>query len=208
MRAEGRAGRGLAMVAATLVALGAVAACGDDEPVAYAGFERTPTPVVDEHELPAIEADGSEQPFAFRADAGRLLLVYFGYTSCPDVCPTTLSDVRRASDRIGGEAERIDLAMITIDPEVDTPEVLTGYVRSFLPEAMAVRTTDDARLRPVADAFGADYGTLTQNGEETVFHTGSLYAVDGEGQLVLTWPFGVSIDDLERDLSRLLDEVA
>ncbi len=185
-----------------------LAACGDSEPEveAFAGFERTPTPVVDEHELPAIEADGSETPFSFRAATGELLLVYFGYTSCPDVCPTTLSDLARASGRLD-DAERIDVAMITIDPEVDTPEVLTGYVRSFVPDATAIRTVDDARLRPVADLFGADYGTIEQNGEETVFHTGSLYAVDDAGQLILTWPFGVSTDDLERDLSRLLEEV-
>lgn len=183
-----------------------ITACGSDEPAPFAGFERTPTPVVDEFELPAIEADGAEQPFAFRADDGELLLVYFGYTSCPDVCPTTLSDVRRASDRIGEDADRLDLAMITIDPQVDTPEVLTGYVRSFVAGATAVRTTDDGQLRPVADAFGADYGTLTQDGEEQVFHTGSLYAVDDAGRLILTWPFGVTIDDLERDLSRLLEE--
>lgn len=185
-----------------------VAACGSDEPAPFAGFERTPTPTVDELTLPAIEADGAEQDFTFRADEGDLLLVYFGYTSCPDVCPTTLSDVRRASDRIGDGAERLDLAMVTIDPLVDTPDVLTGYVRSFVPDATAIRTVDDDALRPVADAFGADYGTLEQDGEAQVFHTGSLYAVDDAGQLILTWPFGVAADDLERDLARLLEEAA
>ncbi|MEL6982056.1 MAG: SCO family protein [Actinomycetota bacterium] len=196
-------------IALIVVALALLAsACGSDEPQPFAGFERTPTPVVDELQLPAIEADGSEEAFTFRAADGELLLVYFGYTSCPDVCPTTLSDVRRASDDIGDDAERLDLAMVTIDPLVDTPEVLTGYVRSFVPDATAVRTVDDSELRPVADAFGADYGTLEQNGEEQVFHTGSLYAVDDAGQLILTWPFGVTIEDLERDLTRLLEEAA
>lgn len=193
----------------TLAVVALVAsACGSDEPEAFAGFERTPIPVVDGLQLPAIEADGSEEPFTFRAADGELLLVYFGYTSCPDVCPTTLSDVRRASDRIGDDAERLDVAMVTIDPIVDTPDVLTGYVRSFVPDATAVRTVDDTALRPVADLFGADYGTLEQNGEDQVFHTGSLYAVDDAGQLVLTWPFGVTSEDLERDLSRLLEEAA
>jgi protein SCO1/2 len=193
---------------ATLVLVLAAAGCGDGEPEAWAGFQRTPTPVVDERPLPAVEADGSESPFTFRADPDRLLLVYFGYTSCPDVCPTTLSDVRRVTDRIGSEAQRVDLAMITIDPEVDTPEVLTGYVRSFLPRATAVRTVDDDALRPVADAFGADYGTIEQEGEPQVYHTGSLYAVDDQGRLILTWPFGTVPEDLERDLSRLLGEGA
>ena len=206
---RGRRSGSIPLPAALVVVLSLfMAACGQDEPVAFAGFERSPAPAVDERELPAVEADGTETPFRFRAADGEVLLVYFGYTSCPDVCPTTLSDVRRASDNIGEEAERLDLAMVTIDPEIDTPEVLNGYVRSFLPEATAVRTTDDEALRPVADAFGADYGTLIQEGEEQVFHTGSLYAVDDQGLLILTWPFGVTVGDLERDLARLLDQAA
>lgn len=208
-RGRRRAGRRRTAVAVALglLLVALAVGCGDDdEPQAWAGFERTPTPQVGDQQLPAVEADGSETPFRFRADDGRLLLVYFGYTSCPDVCPTTLSDIRRATDAIGDEAERIDLAMITIDPEVDTPEVLTGYVRSFYPRASAIWTTDDSLLRPVADAFGADYGRIDQDGESEVYHTGSLYAVDDQGQLVLTWPFGVATDDLENDLARLLEE--
>ena len=191
------------LAALTVAAIG----CGS-EPEPFAGSVRTPTPVVGDLALPEVEADGSERELVFRAGDGRLLLVYFGYTSCPDVCPTTLSDIRRATDRLGDDGSRVDLAMITIDPEVDTPEVLSGYVRSFLPGALAVRTVDDAALRMVADEFGADYGMLEgDDGEPQVYHTGSLYAVDGQGQLILTWPFGVSVDDLERDLGRLLSEV-
>jgi protein SCO1/2 len=184
-----------------------VSACSD-EPEPFAGFERSPVPMVGELSLPAVEPDGSEAEFHFRAGEGRVLLVYFGYTSCPDVCPTTLSDVRRAADRLGDDRERIDLAMITIDPLVDTPEVISGYVRSFLTGATAIRTLEDNRLRAVADVFGADYGTVDEGGEPQVFHTGSLYAVDSQGQLILTWPFGVPVDDLESDLGRLLEEAA
>ena len=182
-------------------------ACSD-EPRPFAGWERTPTPVVGDLALPAVDADGSETDFTFKADDGDILLVYFGYTSCPDVCPTTLSDVRRATDRLGDEAERVDLAMITIDPEVDTPDIVAGYVRSFLPRATAIRTLDDGRLRAVADVFGADYGATEEEGERQVYHTGSLYAVDSEGQLILTWSFGTPLDDFESDLDRLLEEAA
>ncbi len=186
-----------------------LASCGSDEPRPFAGFERTPTPVVAELTLPAVEADGAETPFDFVADEGHILVVYFGYTSCPDVCPTTLADLRRATDRNDVDGERVDLAMVTIDPTVDTPEVLTNYVRSFMPRATVIRTMDDERLRAVTDAFGADYGVLEgDDGESQVYHTGSLYAVDSSGGLLLTWPFGTSVDDLENDLSRLLSEAA
>ncbi len=184
-----------------------LAACGDDEPRPFAGFERTPTPIVAELSLPAVDTDGAETPFEFVADEGHILVVYFGYTSCPDVCPTTLADIRRATDRDSVDGERVDLAMVTIDPMVDTPEVLTNYVRSFMPDATVIRTLDDDRLRAAADGFGADYGVLEgDDGESQVYHTGSLYAVDSAGGLLLTWPFGTTIDDLENDLSRLLNE--
>ncbi|MFV0524820.1 MAG: SCO family protein [Acidimicrobiales bacterium] len=170
----------------------------------YAGYRREPIPSVAELSLPAVEADGSETPFGFRAPADSLLLVYFGYTSCPDVCPTTLSDIRLASGELGDDADRVDLAMVTIDPEVDTPEVLVGYVRTFVPQATALRTTDDALLRPVASQFGADYGKEVVDGRAEVFHTGSLYAVDDQGRLLMTWPFGIPANDLARDLQLLL----
>ena len=70
-----------------------------------------------------------------------------------------------------------------------------------------MRTTDDPSLRAAADVFGVDYGVeTTADGEIEVFHTGSLYAVDDAGALVLTWPFGVPADDLAADLDRLLED--
>ncbi len=188
----------------------AATACGDDgEPEGFAGFQRVPAPVVGDLELPAVDAEGSETDFAFRADDGEVLLVYFGYTSCPDVCPTTLSDVRSALKDLGEDADRVDLAMATIDPDRDTPEVLSGYVDFFVDGASALRTTDDPRLRGVADVFGVDYGiSTTDEGEIDVFHTGSLYAVDDQGRLALTWPFGTPADDLASDIDRLLEEAA
>ncbi len=186
----------------------ALTACGENEPTPFAGYERTPTPEVGDQALPVVDADGNDEPFAFRAEDGELLLVYFGYTSCPDVCPTTLADTRAAFDEIGDESDSIDLVMITIDPTVDTPDVLVPYVTSFIPSARAVWTEDDDSLRSTATAFGADYGAIDNEGQREVFHTGSLYAVDANGLLQLTWPFGTSIEDLTSDLRRLLDEVA
>jgi cytochrome oxidase Cu insertion factor (SCO1/SenC/PrrC family) len=203
---------GVAAIAAAALAT----ACGESDRAvdgdgetpgteAFAGFERTPRPAVGDLTLPAIEPDGSESEFAFRAPPGGLLLVYFGYTHCPDVCPTTLADIKAARREIGDDAERVEVAMATVDPARDTAEVLPGYVRSFVPEGVALRTTDDARLRAVADVFGADYEvSTTPDGEVEVVHTGNLYAVDDDGLLRLTWTFGTPKDDLAADLERLL----
>ena len=113
--------------------------------------------------------------------------------------------VGRALDEMGEAAERVDLAMISIDVEVDTPDVLASYVRSFVPGSVAIRTTDDTELRAAADVFGADYGKDVVDGEESVYHTGSLYVVDDQGNLLLTWPFGTPTEDIRSDLERLLD---
>lgn len=191
-------------LALIVVALLAVAGCGSD-PRALAGYQRQPAPQVGSLSLPAVEADGTAADYPLSAPADGLLVVYFGYTSCPDVCPTTLADLRRALDELGPRAERVRLAMATIDPEVDTPQILAGYVRSFVPTAVALRTTDDQRLRPVATAFGADYGHEQVDGRREVYHTPSLYAVDDQGRLVITWPFGITPDDLAADLRQLLD---
>ncbi len=181
-------------------------ACGDDAPRELAGIQRTPLPSVGATELPEVTNGGS--PLSFVAEEDGLLLVYFGYTHCPDVCPTTLSDVRSALRKMDDDdAGRVELAMATIDPERDLDEIISGYVQSFVPNSHALRTTDDRQLRAAADAFGADYGVATaDDGEIEVIHTGFLYVVDDEGQLLLTWPFGILAEDIADDLSQLLAE--
>ncbi len=198
-----------AMAGAALMAAAALlAGCGSDGDAAFAGYERTPTPHVGDLTLPAVEIDGAETDLAMKASPGHVMLVYFGYTSCPDICPTTLADVRQALGDLGDQASDVELAMVSIDPEVDTPEILAGYVRSFVPDAKAVRTLDDSRLRTVAEGFGADYGHEEVDGRLQPYHTTSLYAVDPAGDLVLSWTFGTTPADLASDLRLLLDRVA
>lgn len=198
-----------ALATAVLVAIALLAsACSGGSSHQLTGYERTPAPVVGDLSLPAVDADGTTRNFPLVAPPRGLLLMYFGYTSCPDVCPTTLSDLRRAFNQLGSKADRLTLAMVTIDPDVDTAPVLAGYVRSFVPSAVALRTTDDTRLRPVATAFGADYGHQMVDGTSEVYHTPFVYAVDDQGKLLLTWPFGTTADSFSADLRLLLDRVA
>ncbi|MEM9037351.1 MAG: SCO family protein [Actinomycetota bacterium] len=191
-------------VVLTIVSVLVLAACGgDDGPTELTGFERTPTPVVAELSLPEV---GVSDPFDFRADDGELLVVYFGYTFCPDVCPTTLTDLRSALSDLGDDAERVSVAMATIDPARDTDEVISGYLGHFVEDGHALRTDDDAELRGVVDVFGAEYAVeVADDGAIEVAHTGSLYVVDDRGRLLLTWPFGTTVEDLGNDLELLLD---
>ncbi|MEZ5406984.1 MAG: SCO family protein [Acidimicrobiales bacterium] len=195
--------------AALLVGAVALTSCGSDSgDSTFSGYERTPTPQVGDLTLPAVAPDGTETQLAMKASDGKVMLVYFGYTNCPDICPTTLSDVRQALGDLGDEASNVELTMVSIDPEVDTPDVLSNYVRSFVPDAMAVSTLDDTRLREAAEGFGADYGKEEVDGKLQPYHTTSLYAVDPEGDLVLSWTFGTTPDDLAADLRLLLERVA
>lgn len=192
--------------AATLVA--ALTACGGEDAAEaeFSGFVRDPAPQVDVAPLPDLSADGT--PFELRADPGEILVVYFGYTHCPDVCPTTLSDLRLALNRLGEDdpdlVERIEVAMVTIDPDRDIP-VLTDYVQTFVPGSHALGTDDASLLLRVAAPFGASYTVETaDDGSIEVGHSGYLYAVDDQGELVLTWNFGVPSDELASDLDLLL----
>lgn len=141
------------------------------------------------------------------ARPGGFLVVFFGYTQCPDVCPMTLSNLKAAISRqSAADAARVVPGMVTVDPSRDTAPVLTRYVHGYFPHGIAIREADPVRLRTAADVFGAEYRTWTDGeGRLQVSHSGDLYAVDEKGMVVLTWPYGTGPDAIEHDLRRLLD---
>lgn len=180
----------------------ALTACAPDSTRTISGIRSDPAPSV--AGLSLREAGGAE--FSLTPATGRWLIVYFGYTSCPDVCPTTMHEVELALDDLGDRASLVDVAMATIDPGRDTDEGLTRYVRTFVDDGHALRTTDDAALREVTAAFGASYTvTTTADGATDVSHTPNLYLVDDAGSLVLTWPFGLPGDAIATDLEILIE---
>jgi protein SCO1/2 len=181
----------------------AITSCGGGGGRELVGYTIEPARQVDAVALPDVSRGG--EPFALRAEPGGLLVVYFGYTNCPDVCPTTMADLRAALRQLGDDAGAVDVAMVTIDPDRDTA-VLADYVGSFVEGAHALATDDAADLRAVADPFGVSYLVETNaSGEIEVAHSPQLYVVDDGCQLALTWQFGVAADDLAGDLGQLLE---
>lgn len=148
------------------------------------------------------------EPFSLVPAPGDLEVVYFGYTSCPDVCPTTLSDLRKARKELGDEASRVGLTFVSVDPKRDTPQVLDGFIRSFVPEYHVVRIEDPAALAEVQAPFGArsSIGPEQADGTYEVKHTGTMYVVDAGGRVVLEWAFGTPYDAIAADLRLLLAE--
>jgi protein SCO1/2 len=199
---------GLTIVGA--LALGAVA-CGSSSPTAVKaasttlkGGQQTPQPQVGQYALPDASAGGA--PLAMKAPPGGLLLVYFGYTNCPDICPGTLAGLRLALHKIGSEADKVQVAMVTVDPTRDTAAVLTEYLGHFFTKNVhALRTDDPNLLKAVAGAFGVQYEVAANaKGEEEVGHSALSFAVDDRGRIVDTWPYGFSEKDIASDLRLLL----
>jgi protein SCO1/2 len=182
----------------------AVATTADDGTAerVLAGIVRDPAPAVDGTTLPSLTNEGTE--VEFRGEPGGLKAVYFGYTNCPDVCPTTMSDWTVALRRLPEEiARQVDTVMVTVDPERDN-DLLTGYVQSFVPDAEAAGTLDADRLAAAAQPFGVSYDVTTNaDGEIEVAHSGFLYLVGDQGTLLVTWPFGTSSEDMAADVEQL-----
>lgn len=194
------------LLAAAVVML---AACGGGaEPATLRGLVRDAPLDVGDVTVTAVDADGAERPLALRAEPGELLVVYFGYTSCPDLCPTTLADLRAARRQLPDEfARRVDLAMITVDPERDVPSVLVGYLGGFAERFHAVRLTDPAALARAQEAFlAASSIAVADDGRVEVAHTTVTYVVDERGLVVVEWPFAAGAETMAHDLAVLFEQ--
>ncbi len=155
--------------------------------------------------LPEVHAGRADAPFHFRAAPGHVLFVYFGYTTCPDVCPTTLSDLRRALRGLGADAGRVDVAFVTVDLERDEPRLLEAYLASFVRDGHPLRARTPQQLATAEQAFGAS-SLVNRNsaGAIEVSHTATSYLVDGRGRIVDEWTFGTSSAVMTADLRVLL----
>ena len=181
-----------------------IGACGPS-PGTLRGHSPGPTALVGHVTLPEVAPGEAAHPFPLRAPKGKLLYVYFGYTSCPDICPATLSDFRRALSLLGNDSTRVEVALVTVDPSRDTAEVLAPYVRSFVPGAHALRPATQAELALAEAAFGATSSVVRQpDGKIEVSHTSLGYLVDEGGHILVEWDFGAKPEDLAHDMKQLL----
>ncbi|KJC57787.1 electron transporter SenC [Bradyrhizobium sp. LTSPM299] len=126
---------------------------------------------------------------------GRLMLVYFGFTYCPDVCPTDLQAIALALDKLGGDADSVQPIFITVDPERDTSAHLAEYVPLFHPRLIGLTGRAEA-IRNVADAYKVYYAKvpLEGAGDYTVDHTAYIYLMDRDGNYLGFFPPGTSAD--------------
>lgn len=142
---------------------------------------------------------------------GRVVLLYFGYTFCPDVCPLTLTNVAEVLKRLGKRAEHVRVLFVTVDPHRDTLPVLKQYVAAFAPQIVGLRGTAD-ELAALARRYRIAYSVTSSGGTYEVTHSSAIYAFDGSGAARLLIPSLATqppdIAGTTADLRRLVDETA
>ena len=138
---------------------------------------------------------------------GRVVLLFFGFTNCPDVCPTALAEMSQALERLGGDAARVQGLFVTVDPERDTQQVLAKYVTAFHPSFLGLRGTAEETAR-TAKEFKSYYSTnrkQNDKGAYSVDHTSAIFMFDTEGQLrLLAGAQGRTPETMAEDIRKLL----
>ena len=136
---------------------------------------------------------------------GKAVLIFFGFTHCPDVCPTTLSDMRQVMQKLDKDAEKLQVLFVTVDPKRDTQELLAKYVPSFHPTFLGLYG-DEAATNKVAKDFKIVHQIQEGKTPEsyTVAHTAASLVFDPQGRLRLFINYGMEVDKVTADIKLLL----
>lgn len=137
---------------------------------------------------------------------GKVVVMFFGYTQCPDICPTTLTEMQQVMTLLGPLSDKVQVLFVTVDPQRDTAAILKQYVPAFDPRFLGLRPVDDAALEKVAKDFKIYYKKVpgTSPGSYTMDHTAGSYAFDPEGRLRLYIKHAQGPETLAHDLKELL----
>jgi protein SCO1/2 len=163
----------------------------------------SPPRPIDDFTMPATTGED----FVFSDQQGKILMVYFGYMTCPEVCPTTMADMLRAYREVGEPRENVRVLFITIDPERDTLDRMTAYVNAFHEDFIGLRPDS----QEVLDAAMHNFGVIAQRREVDSAlgylwdHSATVFLVAPDGRLVSQLPYGVSYTEIANDLQVLLD---
>jgi protein SCO1/2 len=183
----------------SLLLAAVLAACG---PVSFRGTVLEQPEAVPDFTL----TDQHGQPFRLSDQRGSVVLLFFGYTFCPDVCPTTLATWRTVHDDLGSEAGRVRFVFVTVDPERDTPERLGAHLNAFSPDFVGLTGTQD-QLQAVYDTFGVYVQKQPSSGSAAgylVSHTATTFVLDGTGNWRLVESYGTEAADIVYDIRQLL----
>jgi protein SCO1/2 len=153
-----------------------------------------------------VLTDHNGQRFELSSLRGKAVLIFFGYTSCPDACPTTLSKLASVYKRLGNDAKRVKTLYISVDPDRDTPDVLKADLGNFELDALGLTGTK-AEIDKVVKLYGATYEIVPLPDSEakySVAHSTDLYALDEAGRTRLMFPYEATVDQIVTGLKTVL----
>ncbi len=191
----------IAAAAVLVVAVVAVLVAGRLRPHSFQG-------VVLQTDKPAADftlTASTGQPASLSDFRGKWVVLYFGYTFCPDVCPTTLARINAALNQIGDKAKDVQVLMVSVDPERDTPERLATYLGAFNPSFLGLTGTVD-QVTQAATPFGIYFAKQDVEGASGYLmdHTASVTLVDPEGRTRLVWLTDSTPEGMASDLNYLI----
>ena len=194
---------GAAFLAATFSAIlsaGFLAACGEQKP-AFSSIDITGADYGKNFALP----DQNGQMRNLSDFAGKVVVVFFGYTQCPDVCPTTLAELAEVKKLLGKDGDRLQALFVTVDPERDTPELLKAYMANFDPSFLALRPAPQ-ELEVLTKDFKIYYKKVpgASATSYTMDHSAGSYVFDTQGQLRLFTRYGSGAPVLAADIALLM----
>ena len=177
-----------------------LAACSPQK-AAFKGIDITGAEYARQLSLP----DTSGKPRVLNEFKGKVVVVFFGFTQCPDVCPTTLAEIAEVKSKLGADGDKVQPILVTVDPERDTPEILSAYAASFGRDVVALRGTLE-QTRAAAKEFKVFFAKVPgkTEGSYTMDHTAGSYVFDAQGRIRLFIRHGGGVEAMASDLKQLI----
>ncbi len=171
------------------------------KPVTYFGSHIEPPKT-----MPNFTLQSAQGPVTLSSFRGKYVIVFFGFTFCPDICPTTLATIKAALAQLNGQDSQVQVLFVSVDYKRDTPEKLSGYVNNFSPNFVGL-VGNQAQTDAVTKDFGIFYKLNEpdpETGAYSVDHTSSILVLDRKGGLVLLWSYDQQPNEMASDLKILL----
>ena len=189
-------------------AIGVVALTGCDK----LGLGKPPAPQFKGADITGVDyaktlalPDANGQPRTLGDFKGKVTVIFFGYTQCPDVCPTTMTELAQVKKALGADGDKLQAVFITIDPERDTPEILKSYMASFDPSFVALRGTPE-QTKATAKEFKIYFEKVPgkTEGSYTMDHSAGAFVLDAKGNVRLFERYGAGAEALTADVKALI----
>jgi protein SCO1/2 len=134
---------------------------------------------------------------------GKVVAIFFGFASCPDICPTTMFELKKIKSDLGEKSKEFKVLFISLDPERDTPELLSKYVPSFDPSFIGLTGTEED-IKKITQQFKVYRKKVIQGDSYTIDHSSGLYLIDREGKIRIRHSYGTEIKLIVEDIKKLI----